>query len=204
MNTNHEATAAAVAPAGSHTEAAQARVDELRAMRDTIPNFTIPASLREQRRLVTAASLPPEFVELAAMVVKNNTALAVGGLGADAMRDLASFANAYSPVADEFQAMGHFLRHSTTAARNKAGYAALVVYEVAKRLAKTPEHADLVPYVADMSRALGVRDRLVKAKAAAAKRKAEGSAAPVPVTFPAPKATLASAVEVPPSKPDQQ
>jgi hypothetical protein len=176
MNTQEKATAVAVA-AAFHTEAAQARVDELRAMRETIPNFTIPLSSREGQRLATVASVPPEFVELAAMVVKNTDVLAGGWVEADGMRDLVSFAGAYDPVADELEAMGHFLRHSTTAARSKAGRAALLVYAVIKRMAKMPEHADLAPYVADMSRALGMRERFARARAAAARRKAEAEAA---------------------------
>jgi len=60
------------------------------------------------------------------------------------------------------------------------------VYEVVKRLAKSPENADLEPYVVDMARALGVRERVAKGRAA--KRKAEGTATqPVPAVVTPPK-----------------
>jgi hypothetical protein len=134
------------------------RVDELRAMRQVIPNFTIPTSLDATRRLSSAASLPPEFVETAARAMRNSQALArVDGVSAFAMRDWMSFAEAYGGVADENEANAQFIRHSITAARNRAGTEALTIYELAKRLAKRPETAELAPYVADMRRALAPR-----------------------------------------------
>ena len=43
----------------SHTDAAQALVDQTRAMRQQIPNFVVPSSASESRRLVPPASVPP-------------------------------------------------------------------------------------------------------------------------------------------------
>ena len=189
MNPKNDAVSntAAVETAASYTETAQERVNELRAMREAIPKFTIPASPKDRQRLAKAASVPPEFVELAAMALANSADLATGKLDPVQMRDLMIYAGAYDPVADELEALAHFLRFSTTAARNKAGRAALTVYELAKRLAKTPENADLAPFVADMERALGVRERFAQGRAA--RRKAEGAAsqpAPAVVTPPKP------------------
>jgi hypothetical protein len=45
----------------------QARLQELRLMRDRIPRFLIPDSPREALRLNSAASVPPEFVEKTAV-----------------------------------------------------------------------------------------------------------------------------------------
>ena len=53
-----------------HSEAAQARVEEIRAMRDKFPNFVIPASKGAGQRLSKAASVPEPFVELSAVAVK--------------------------------------------------------------------------------------------------------------------------------------
>src|SRR5687768_10413963 len=44
----------------NHNLEAQARIEKLRAMRQAIPNFTIPTSPDATQRLSTAASLPPE------------------------------------------------------------------------------------------------------------------------------------------------
>jgi hypothetical protein len=121
------------------------------------------------------------------MALKNNPPITQQvGTDADAIRDLMTFAGAYEPVAAEFEAMAHFLRHSITAARNEAGTAALLAYEVAKRLAKKPENAGLADYVADMSEALGFRDRAAKGLATK-KRKALPAATPAPVVTPSSK-----------------
>jgi hypothetical protein len=159
----------------NHMLEAQVRVDELRAMRQVIPNFIIPTSVDATRRLGSAASLPPEFVHTAALAMRNSQALArVDGVTAFAIRDWMSFADAYDGVADEHEANAQFIRHSIAAARNRAGTEALMIYEVAKRLAKRPETAELAPYVADMRRALAPRF----------KKKPEKPAEP-PVTPPA-------------------
>jgi hypothetical protein len=144
----------------SHTDGAQACVEDIRAMRQRIPNFVIPESKNAVRRLASVASLPQQFIELAAVAVKNS-AMLVRGSGADPvqLRELMSFAEAYAPVADELEALAHFIRHSVALARNKAGSDALTTYALAKRLAKRPETADLAPHVDDMRNALGARSR---------------------------------------------
>lgn len=148
-----------------HTQAAQARVEELRAMRLAIPNFVIPTLKGGSRPLTSAASVPPEFVELTVVAVRNSAALVRSGADPDVARDLLSYADAYGPVADELEALAHFVRHSIAAAKNKAGAEALTTYALAQRLAKRPETADLAPHVADMRRALGLRRK--KARVAA-------------------------------------
>jgi hypothetical protein len=150
----------------SYTDAAQEMVAQTRAMRQQVPKLVIPSSTREGSRLSNAASVPPEFVELSAVSVTNSAPLVrEGGLGPEETRDLIRYANAFDPVADELEALAQFIRHSTLAARNKAGREALTTYAVAKVLAKHPETADLVPVVEDMRRALG-RTRKSKPKPA--------------------------------------
>ena len=140
----------------SYTDAAQALIAQTRAMRPQIPNFVIPTSRAEGSRLSNAASVPPEFVEMSAVAVHNNTPLVRGGaLDPAQTRDLVSYADAFDPLADELEALVQFIRHSTLAARYKAGSEALTTYALAKVLAKRPETADLAPYVEDMRRALG-------------------------------------------------
>jgi hypothetical protein len=146
-----------------HTEAAQTLVEQLRAMRQAIPNLVIPTTRKDGQRLSRAASVPAPFVELTAVAVKNSQALVRGG-GADPaqIRDLMSYAEAYGPCADELEAFAHFLRHSVNAAKNKAGSDALTTYALAQRLAKRPENAELAPHVDDMRRALGVTRKSAK------------------------------------------
>lgn len=149
---------ALVAIPTEHTVDAQARIDELRAMRLAIPHFVIPTLQRSTQELSVAASLPPEFIHLTAEAVRISTALVRGGgTEPSVIRDLMTYGEAYSPFADELEALAQFVRHSIAAARHKAGTEALTTYALARRLAKQPENADLAPHVADMRRALGKR-----------------------------------------------
>jgi hypothetical protein len=151
----------------SYTDTAQARVAEIRAMREQIPNLVIPDSKSATRRLNSAASVPQPFIELAAVAVTNIPVLVRGG-GVDPaqIRDLLSYAEAYAPVADELEALVLFVRHSVVTARNKAGSDALTTYALAQRMAKRPETADLAPHVDAMRNALGNRFRRAKSKPA--------------------------------------
>jgi hypothetical protein len=162
---------------------AQERVDEIRAMREKIPNFVIPSSKGERQRLTTAASVPPQFVEQVAMTIKNSEKLvAAGAADADRIRDLMNYAEAYDSVADELEAMAGFVRHSVTVAKNTAGSYALTTYALAQRLAKRPETAELAPSVAKMKSALGKKGR--KAKVQPAPAPGTPAPAPAPVTPP--------------------
>lgn len=175
-----------------HTEAAQARLQELRQSRALIPHFSLPISAKETARLATAASVSRQFVEASASAMANEKVLERPSVTPDEMRDLVSYADAYGPLADEYEAMAQFLRHSINAARNVAGSEALATYHNAKRLAKIPRYAGLAVYVADMRRALGKArgretaeqaqqraDRAV-ARARAAKAKEQARKPPVP------------------------
>ena len=160
-----------------HTDAAQERINELRRWREEIPHFVIPPTADAMRRLASAASVSAEFVELTNVAVANQTSLVrAEGLPPAEVRDLVSYADAYDPLADELEAAALFIRHSTLAARNKAGTEALTTYALAQRMAKRPENAGLKPHVADMRRALG-RGRKPSPEARAQKAEAEAAKA---------------------------
>src|SRR5947199_10406859 len=97
-----------VAQEQSHADSAQARIEEIRAMRAKIPNLVIPTSKGAGRRLTRSASVPKPFVELTTVAVKNNESL-VRSTGQDLAqeRDLISYAEAYAPVAEEMEALAH-------------------------------------------------------------------------------------------------
>jgi hypothetical protein len=164
----------------------QERIDEIRAMRQKIPNFTIPESARAKRQISMVASLPPAFVEGAAVAISNSAGLVrAGATEPERIRDLMSYADAYEALAVELEAMAGFVRHSTATARNEAGREALTTYALAQRLAKLPATADLAPYVAEMRNALGKRVR--KTKAQPAPTPTTPAPAPPPVTTQPPK-----------------
>jgi hypothetical protein len=156
-------------PQQSYADSALAFVEELRTMRQRIPNLVIPETRDARRKLAKAASVPPEFVELTSMAVKNHAPLVRGG-GQDLAQnsDLKSYAEAYGPVADELEAMTTFVRHSVTKALNTVGSEALTTYALARRLSKRPESAELIPHVDAMSKALSKRIRKSKSKPAPA------------------------------------
>src|SRR5216684_9406723 len=102
----------------THTDAAQALVEQTRAMRQQIPNFVVPTSSKETQRLVSSASVPPEFVELSAVAVKNNLPLVRGGDADPAQtRDLMSYAEEYGPLPDGLEAFASFLGRSRTSGK---------------------------------------------------------------------------------------
>ena len=141
-----------------HSETAQAHIEQLIAMRETIPHFVIPTTKNEARRLSRAAAVPPEFVERSAMMTTNKPDLArIGAADPDRTRGLMAYAEAYDAVVNELEALTQFIRFSIIVARHQAGKEALATYAIAKRLAQFPETADLLPYVEDMRRALGGR-----------------------------------------------
>jgi hypothetical protein len=164
-----------VTPSTSHTDSAQARLQELRLMRDLIPHLVVPESPKDRSRLNNAASVPPEFVEITTVAVANESSLVRGdGATPAEVRDLTGYAHAYGPFADELEAFAQFVRYSVTVARHQAGTEALTTYALAQRLAKRPRTAHLAPYVADMRRALG---RVRKLTAEERKQRAENKAA---------------------------
>ena len=119
-------------PQTSHLDEAVALIDDIRAMKQRVPNFVVPQSRNAGRQLTAAASVPPPFVDLAALAIRNNEELTRGGnSGSAQMRDQMDFADAYDPVADELEALAHFIRHSVRVARNAAGSNALLTYAVA-------------------------------------------------------------------------
>lgn len=139
-----------------HFEAAQARLQEIRLIRDQIPRFVIPEPGLSPVRLNSAASVTPEFVELTVVAITNQKSLERDGAATPAeLRDLWTYADAYSPLADELEALAQFVRYSVNTARHAVGIEALAIFAIAERLAKLPATAHLAPHVADMRRALG-------------------------------------------------
>ncbi len=185
MSTNENGVSTTVStdppaiPAGNHAESAQERILELQRWREQIPRFAIPAAPDATRRLNSVASVSPVFVELTNVALANQPVLVrTEGATPGQVRDLVSYADAYSPVADELEALAHFVRYSVTVARNVAGNEALTTYSLAQRMSKLPQNAHLKPHVADMRRALGRGRKLTPEEAAkkAADRAAKAAA----------------------------
>jgi hypothetical protein len=198
-NENDVTTVAATVPAINYAEAAQERVQELRRWREQIPYFATPATTDATQRLSAAASVSTEFIELTNLGVANHRVLVrVEGATPAQVRDLVAYADSFGPLADELEALAHFMRYSAKAARNAAGNEALTTYSLATRLSKLPATAYLKPHVADMSRALGrgrkaspeaVAQKAAESAARAAERAAKAAARAGRVAVPAPALT---------------
>jgi hypothetical protein len=155
-----------------HSDSAQTLIEKIRALSEDIPHFALPGTAG-RRPLVSAATLPPDFILLAAASAENDPVLArPNAASPDQMRDWLDFAKAYDVVAEEFENMAKFVRHSTALARNKAGREALNIYALASRLGRQPENAQLFLIAEALRQALGNRARKSK-KAKAAVPKSE-------------------------------
>jgi len=160
-------------------------IDDIRALKQRVPKFVVPESKKARVAIASAAAVPPLFVDLAALAIRNHEELSRGGgFGLAQIRDRMSYADAYSAVADELEAMALFVRHSVRVAQNEAGSSALTTYALAKRLAKRPESAALAPHVEDMRNALGARGKSRSKKAAPKPAPAGTSPTPSPATAP--------------------
>jgi len=161
MSTNEKsesstATAADAVPAAAYTAAAQERIRELRLWREQIPHFATPETTDATKLLSNAASVPAQFIELTNIAITNHMPLVrAESLTPEQVRDLVAYADAFSPLVDELEALAKFVQYSTTFARNTAGAEALTTYALTVRLSKRPATAYLAPYAADMRRALG-------------------------------------------------
>src|SRR5260370_16335098 len=89
----------------NHIDAAQALVVEIRAMRQQIPNLVTTATELDIKRLVPAASVPPKFVELTSVAVKNSPEPVGPGLAADDIPDPTIYPHTYLPVPDALHAL---------------------------------------------------------------------------------------------------
>jgi HEPN domain-containing protein len=188
MNTNEkvgtqsDTTAVTIENTNPHVDGAQARLEELKRMRDQIPRFLIPESSKDATRLNGVAGLPPEFVESTIVAVANQSALVRNGsLTPAQVRERLRYAEAYGPLAVELEALAQFVRFSVNAALGEVGNEALTTYSLARRLVKLREHAGLAPYVAEMRRTLGRARRqspevVAKREATKAARAAERAA----------------------------
>jgi hypothetical protein len=143
----------------SHTDAAQAFMQKIQELRDSIPNLAIPATPREGQRIAVVASLSHDFEETIAATENSNHLAVAGAMDPAQMRDLVNFAAAYGPAVAQAEALTRFLKHTVSMAKYKTGSQALTTYALTQRLAKKAETAYLRPFVEAMRQKLGKRGR---------------------------------------------
>jgi hypothetical protein len=144
------AAAAAQDPAVMTPEAI---VEELRVLRAQIPNY-VQLSVPESATLRPLSSLNQDFTQSAIDAVGASPRLeATVGHNAETLQNAFETAARLAKVEAELRAMLEGVSSAILTLRHGVGRAALLTYEVSKRLVKEPEHANLLPHLASMRKA---------------------------------------------------
>jgi hypothetical protein len=154
MSTNGSITnGTAAGPAtGSEPLTPEAIAEQLRALRSHVPDFT-HLRVAESRALRTAALANPDFVQAsinAAGAAANVESLL--GKNSSEMRQETEDAGRWTAVEDELRAMLEGVASANLVRRHRIGTAALLTYQVVRRLAKLPQYRYLLPHLEEMKR----------------------------------------------------
>jgi hypothetical protein len=134
-------------------------VQQLRSLRDRIPDFTqLPPA--EVRALSRAASVDPRAIQSAINAVGDSEALR-GALGtsAEELRQEGELNERWNAIIGELQAMLKGARAAQIVRRHRLGLIAMQVYQISRQLARRKEHANLLPHVAAMRQRFAVARR---------------------------------------------
>ena len=150
---------------------AQQYVQNLRTMREEIPEFTMPH--KAQPHLVGLASTVSEQAVESGLAASTTMPVLSEALDADAVRFRQAYDKALSEVRDEMKITLAGLEYSIRLQRYKNGQATLRILHFAQRLAKSPENAGLKAYIEEMRKGIRRRPR-------------NGASTPAPPPAPAP------------------
>jgi hypothetical protein len=127
-------------------------VAQLRAYRERIPNYG-QLTVAEAQRKRRVASLKPGFVNASmnAVGASQTVETALGTTSADLMEQNADVVR-WAQVEDELRALLKGVVSANLIRRHQVGVAALQSYAISRQLVRSPEHADLLPHVAEMTR----------------------------------------------------
>ena len=168
----------------------EAMLEQLRAMRPQIPDYVQLAVAEAQSRQVVA-NLNPDFAQAAINAVGASPKVeGVVGHSAEELQLIAETCARWTPVEDELRAMLSGVASANLTRRHTLGLAALLTYSVSKKLVKQPEHADLLPHLAQMRRT----NRLGRSRKSVAPQAPAPAPTPEPTPSPAPNPTPASHV----------
>jgi len=153
-------------------------VQQLRALRDQIPDFVLmPPSVGKP--LSRAASVTIEFVHAAINALAASLRLRSAlGRDAEALRVETELTARWSQVVDELDALRLGIVGAMRVRRHRVGTVALRVYQVSRNLVLDKENADLLPHIDAMRRAakFGKRRAPAPSDPAAADKEKEGAA----------------------------
>jgi len=169
----------------------EAMLEQLRAMRTQIPDY-VQLAVADARSRQVVASLNPDFAQAAINAVGSSPKVeGVVGYNAEQLQLIAETCARWTPVEDELRAMLGGVSSANLTRRHTLGLAVLLTYSVSKKLVKQPEHADLLPHLAQMRRT----NRLGRSRKVATQPQPPAPApSPEPAPSPAPNTTPASHV----------
>jgi hypothetical protein len=149
-NTNlNSATAGVPEPAAVTPEAI---VEQLRAVRQLIPEYT-QLAIPDAKAIHRVAHLNPAFIDSAINAVGASQVVqsAVGRNDAS-LREENDQAGRWTAVEDELRAMLKGVVAANLIRRHRVGLAALQAYSISRQLIRKEDHADLLPHVQGMRR----------------------------------------------------
>jgi hypothetical protein len=152
-NENAVSETNAAAAAGDPVMTPESIVEQLRVLRQQIPEF-VQLPTADARAIQPAANVHPEFAQAAINAIgASPVALSVVGRTAEELQQEAETTARWSKVEDELRSMLRGVTLANLTRRNRLGEAALLTYAVSKSLVRSPAHAALLPHVAVMRKA---------------------------------------------------
>jgi hypothetical protein len=129
-------------------------VENVRALREQIPNYgQLPIPTAQSLRAV--ASVNAEFTQTAIHAVgASETVQATVGRSAEELRAAADAVVRWAMVRDEMKATLDGIASAVLTMKHDLGESVLLTYTVSKKLVKVPQHANLLPHVALMRKAI--------------------------------------------------
>jgi len=153
-------------------------VEQLRSLRQHVPEYQ-QLSTVDAQPLQPAANVSEAFVQMSINAVSAlpmmQTAL---GRSPEDLRQETADAARWTNVEDELRAMLKGVEAANLTRRHRIGQTALHAFGIGRQLARRPEHADLLPHIAELKRLNRVNRR--RRKTPAGKQTAPKPATPVP------------------------
>jgi len=130
----------------------EALVEQFRAVRRQIPDY-MQLTRSSIAFLTRAASVDPAFVHATINTAGAcRTMESALGRTAAELRQESDDIGRWSAVEDELKALLKGLQAANLIRRHRVGRTALQTYNISRQLTRQPEHADLLPHIAEMKR----------------------------------------------------
>jgi hypothetical protein len=149
---NISSTAAAADPQQSPAPTPEQLVEQLRAMRSTIPDVA-PLTSAQRKTLRDRAKVSTEVLQAQVNTLGSSALIEEAvGLPSAGVRQTMDEATRWSAVEDEVKALLNGIAGANLIRRQKLAFVAGQAYRVAASLASDPGHAEVVPHVAEVRR----------------------------------------------------